>query len=190
MEPGRITARQIEAARVTVNRHVKTSGVECGSVCSLICRFQKSLQKFVWARAKAHRSFWVAAVRAGRILYEMDGVTEEMAREALTLAAAKLPIPHQSCCARGWTMSDMKKAKELRTLSEADLKERMDELAAEHMKLRFQKATMQLTNVSPCWSVCVAKSHVLKPLWLSARSIERCPKQAVTSAPWKGWFVS
>jgi large subunit ribosomal protein L29 len=45
-------------------------------------------------------------------------------------------------------MSDMKKAKELRTLSEADLKEHMDELAAEHMKLRFQKATMQLTNVS------------------------------------------
>jgi large subunit ribosomal protein L29 len=45
-------------------------------------------------------------------------------------------------------MSDVKKAKELRTLSEADLKERMDELAAEHMKLRFQKATMQLTNVS------------------------------------------
>jgi len=45
-------------------------------------------------------------------------------------------------------MSDMKKTKELRTLSESDLKERMDELAAEHMKLRFQKATMQLTNVS------------------------------------------
>ena len=45
-------------------------------------------------------------------------------------------------------MSDTKKAKELRTLSEVDLKERMDELAAEHMKLRFQKATMQLTNVS------------------------------------------
>jgi large subunit ribosomal protein L29 len=45
-------------------------------------------------------------------------------------------------------MSDIKKAKELRTLSEADLKERKDELAAEHMKLRFQKATMQLTNVS------------------------------------------
>jgi len=45
-------------------------------------------------------------------------------------------------------MSDMKKAKELRALSESDLKERMDELAAEHMKLRFQKATMQLTNVA------------------------------------------
>ena len=45
-------------------------------------------------------------------------------------------------------MSDIKKAKELRTLSESDLKERMDELASEHMKLRFQKATMQLTNVS------------------------------------------
>ena len=45
-------------------------------------------------------------------------------------------------------MSDMKTAKELRKLAEPDLKERMDDLAAEHMKLRFQKATMQLTNVS------------------------------------------
>ena len=45
-------------------------------------------------------------------------------------------------------MSDIKKANELRKLSDAELKERMDELAAEHMKLRFQKATMQLSNVA------------------------------------------
>jgi len=45
-------------------------------------------------------------------------------------------------------MSDMKKSKELRELSDADLKERVDELAAEGMKLRFQKATMQLTNTA------------------------------------------
>ncbi|MES0371124.1 MAG: 50S ribosomal protein L29 [Mariprofundaceae bacterium] len=45
-------------------------------------------------------------------------------------------------------MSDMKKAKELREISDADLKERMNELAAEGMKLRFQKATMQLTNTA------------------------------------------
>ncbi len=45
-------------------------------------------------------------------------------------------------------MSDVKKAKELREMADADLKARMDELAAEHMKLRFQKATMQLTNTA------------------------------------------
>jgi large subunit ribosomal protein L29 len=45
-------------------------------------------------------------------------------------------------------MSDKMKAKELRALNEAELKERMDELAAEHMKLRFQKATMQLNNTA------------------------------------------
>jgi len=45
-------------------------------------------------------------------------------------------------------MSDNKKAKDLRAMSPADLKERMDELAAEHMKLRFQKATMQLNNTA------------------------------------------
>jgi len=45
-------------------------------------------------------------------------------------------------------MSDVKNAKDLRAMSEADLKERMDELGAEHMKLRFQKATMQLNNTA------------------------------------------
>lgn len=45
-------------------------------------------------------------------------------------------------------MSDMKKASELRALNDADLRERMDELGAEHMKLRFQKATMQLDNTA------------------------------------------
>ena len=45
-------------------------------------------------------------------------------------------------------MSDIKKAKDLRAMKEADLKERMDELAAEHMKLRFQRATMQLNNTA------------------------------------------
>ena len=45
-------------------------------------------------------------------------------------------------------MSDMKKAKDLRGMNDADLKERMDELAAEHMKLRFQKAAMQLNNTA------------------------------------------
>jgi len=45
-------------------------------------------------------------------------------------------------------MSDKKNSKDLRAMSEADLKERMDELAAEHMKLRFQKATMQLNNTA------------------------------------------
>ncbi len=45
-------------------------------------------------------------------------------------------------------MSDIKKAKDLRALNDAELRQRMDELAAEHMKLRFQKATMQLTNTA------------------------------------------
>jgi len=45
-------------------------------------------------------------------------------------------------------MSDIKSAKDLRAMKEADLKERMDELAAEHMKLRFQRATMQLNNTA------------------------------------------
>ncbi len=45
-------------------------------------------------------------------------------------------------------MSDIKQAKDLRSMAEADLKERMDELAAEHMKLRFQRATMQLSNTA------------------------------------------
>jgi len=91
MEPGRITARQIEAARITVNRHVKRQGRVWIRMFPDLPVSKKPAEVRM-GKGKGAPEYWVAAVRAGRILYEMDGVTEEMAREALTLAAAKLPI--------------------------------------------------------------------------------------------------
>jgi len=91
MEPGRITARQIEAARVTVNRHVKRQGRVWIRMFPDLPVSKKPAEVRM-GKGKGAPEYWVAAVRAGRILYEMDGVSEELAREALALAAAKLPI--------------------------------------------------------------------------------------------------
>jgi large subunit ribosomal protein L16 len=91
MEPGRITARQIEAARITINRHVKRQGRVWIRMFPDLPVSKKPAEVRM-GKGKGAPEFWVAAVRAGRILYEMDGVSEVLAREALTLAAAKLPI--------------------------------------------------------------------------------------------------
>jgi large subunit ribosomal protein L16 len=77
MEPERITARQIESARRAITRHmkraVKPAEVRMGS-------------------GKGSPEFWVARVKPGRIMFEIDGVSPEIAQQALTLGAAKLPI--------------------------------------------------------------------------------------------------
>ncbi len=91
MEPGRITARQIEAARITINRHVKRQGRVWIRMFPDLPVSKKPAEVRM-GKGKGSPEFWVAAVRAGRILYEMDGVSEDLAREALALAAAKLPI--------------------------------------------------------------------------------------------------
>jgi large subunit ribosomal protein L16 len=91
MEPGRITARQIEAARITINRHIKRQGRVWIRMFPDLPVSKKPAEVRM-GKGKGAPEFWVAAVRAGRILYEMDGVGEDLAREALTLAAAKLPI--------------------------------------------------------------------------------------------------
>ncbi len=92
LAPGRITAQQIEAARVAMTRHIKRGGK-------------------IWIRIFPHKSFtkkpaetrmgkgkgppegWIATVRPGTVMYEMEGVSPEIAKEAFRLAANKLPIP-------------------------------------------------------------------------------------------------
>ncbi|OIO71687.1 MAG: 50S ribosomal protein L16 [Zetaproteobacteria bacterium CG_4_9_14_3_um_filter_49_83] len=91
MEPGRITARQIEAARITMTRHIKRQGRVWIRMFPDLPVSKKPAEVRM-GKGKGSPEFWVAAIRAGRILYEMDGVNEELAREALTRAAAKLPI--------------------------------------------------------------------------------------------------
>jgi large subunit ribosomal protein L16 len=91
METGRVTARQIEAARRALTRCVKRGG----KVWIRIFPDKPITKKPIEVRmgsGKGNVEYWVAQVQPGRMLYEMDGVTEAEAREAFRLAAAKLPV--------------------------------------------------------------------------------------------------
>jgi large subunit ribosomal protein L16 len=92
LETGWITSRQIEAARVAITRHVKRGG-------KIWIRmfpdkpYTKKPAETRMGKGKGPPEGWVAVVKPGRILYELKGVPEEVAREACRLAAHKLPIP-------------------------------------------------------------------------------------------------
>jgi len=91
LEPGWITDRQIEAARIAMTRHVKRGG-------KIWIRMfpdkpiTKKPAETRMGKGKGAPDHWVAVVKPGRILYEIEGVSEEMAREAMRLAAQKLPV--------------------------------------------------------------------------------------------------
>ncbi|GBG15268.1 large subunit ribosomal protein L16 [Novimethylophilus kurashikiensis] len=89
---GRITARQIEAARRVMTRHIKRGG----RVWIRIFPDKPISSKPAEVRmgnGKGSPEYFVAEIQPGKMLYEMDGVSEELAREAFRLAAAKLPVP-------------------------------------------------------------------------------------------------
>jgi large subunit ribosomal protein L16 len=91
LNTGFITARQIEAARIAMTRHVKRGG-------KIWIRLfpdkpiSKKPAETRMGKGKGNPEEWVARVKRGRVLYEMEGVTEKVAREALRLAAHKLPM--------------------------------------------------------------------------------------------------
>jgi len=88
---GRITARQIEAARRTITRHVKRQGKMWIRIFPDKPITKKPLEVRM-GKGKGSVEFWVAQVKPGTMLYEIQGVSEEVAREAFNLAAAKLPV--------------------------------------------------------------------------------------------------
>jgi large subunit ribosomal protein L16 len=88
---GQLTARQIEAARRAMTRHVKRGGKIWIRVFPDKPITKKPLE-VRQGKGKGNVEFWVAQIKPGRLLYEMAGVPEEVAREAFKLAAAKLPI--------------------------------------------------------------------------------------------------
>lgn len=88
---GRLTARQIEAARRAMTRHVKRGGKIWIRVFPDKPITKKPLE-VRQGKGKGNVEYWVAQIQPGRMLYEMEGVSEEIAREAFTLAAAKLPF--------------------------------------------------------------------------------------------------
>ncbi len=88
---GRLTARQIEAARRTISRHVKRGGKIWIRVFPDKPITEKPLAVRM-GKGKGSVEYWVAQVRPGTMLYEIQGVSEELTREAFALAAAKLPL--------------------------------------------------------------------------------------------------
>jgi large subunit ribosomal protein L16 len=91
LEHGQVTARQLEAARRAMSRHIKRGG----KVWIRIFPDKPITKKPLEVRqgsGKGNVEYWVALVQPGRVMFEIEGVTEDLAKEALGLAAAKLPI--------------------------------------------------------------------------------------------------
>lgn len=89
---GRITSRQIEAARRTISRYIKRGGKIWIRIFPDKPISKKPLEVRM-GKGKGNVEYWVALIQPGRLLYEVDGVTEQEARDALRLAAAKLSVP-------------------------------------------------------------------------------------------------
>jgi large subunit ribosomal protein L16 len=91
LDRGRVTARQIEAARRAITRHVKRGGKLYIQIFPDKPITKKPLE-VRQGKGKGNVEYWVAEVKPGRVMFEIEGISEELAREAFTLAAAKLPL--------------------------------------------------------------------------------------------------
>lgn len=91
VEPGWITNRQIESARVAMTRHIKRGGKVWIRIFPDKPLTQKPAETRM-GKGKGNPEYWVAPVRPGRVLFELEGVDEELARQAMQLATAKLPL--------------------------------------------------------------------------------------------------
>ena len=91
LEPSRVTARQIEAARRAMTRHLKRAGRVWIRIFPDVPVSKKPTEVRM-GKGKGSVEFWAAKVKPGRMMFEIDGVPLDVAREALSLAAAKLPV--------------------------------------------------------------------------------------------------
>ena len=91
LDEGFITARQIEAARIAVTRYMKREGKVWIRIFPDKPITEKPLE-VRQGKGKGNVEYWVAQIQPGKVLYEMEGVSEDLAREAFALAAAKLPV--------------------------------------------------------------------------------------------------
>ncbi|MDD9904347.1 MAG: 50S ribosomal protein L16 [Rhodospirillaceae bacterium] len=89
--PGRITARQIEAARRAITRHMKRAGKVWIRVFPDVPVTGKPAEVRM-GKGKGSPEYWMCRIKPGRIMFELDGVDEDVAREAFALASAKLPV--------------------------------------------------------------------------------------------------
>ena len=91
MEPGWITARQIESARIAMTRHIRRGGKVWINLFPDKPVTQKPAETRMGS-GKGNPEFWVAVVKPGRVMFELSGVEEDLAREAMRRAAMKLPV--------------------------------------------------------------------------------------------------
>ncbi|MFP4313605.1 MAG: 50S ribosomal protein L16 [Alphaproteobacteria bacterium] len=91
MTPNRVTARQIEAARRAITRHLRRQGKVFIRIFPDVPVTSKPLE-VRQGKGKGSPEYWAARVKPGRIMFELDGVSAELAREAFDLAAMKLPV--------------------------------------------------------------------------------------------------
>ena len=101
IEPERITARQIEAARRAMTRHMKRQGRVWIRIFPDLPVTSTPIEVRM-GKGKGSIDFWACKVKPGRVMFEIDGVTEVVAREALRLAAMKLPIKTRTVVREDW----------------------------------------------------------------------------------------
>ena len=101
MEPDRVTARQIEAARRALTRHMKRAGRVWIRVFPDVPVSAKPTEVRM-GKGKGSVDYWAAKVKPGRIMFEIDGVSEVIAREALRLGAMKLPVTTRIVAKEDW----------------------------------------------------------------------------------------
>ncbi len=142
LEPCWLTDRQIEAARVAMTRFVARGGKIWVRVFP-DKPITKKPQETRMGKGKGAPEQWVAVVKPGRVLFEMEGVSEKDAREAMKLAAAKLPILTKFAT-RFCAGENPMKAAELRALGADELNAKVRELTDQLFRLRIQKSMGQL----------------------------------------------
>ncbi|WP_377511083.1 50S ribosomal protein L16 [Octadecabacter sp. R77987] len=101
VEPERVTARQIEAARRAMTRHMKRQGRVWIRIFPDLPVTSKPIEVRM-GKGKGSVDFWACKVKPGRVMFEIDGVSEDIAREALRLAAMKLPVKTRTIVREDW----------------------------------------------------------------------------------------
>ena len=101
LEPERVTARQIEAARRAMTRHMKRQGRVWIRIFPDVAVTSKPIEVRM-GKGKGSVDFWACKVKPGRVMFEIDGVNDAVAREALRLAAMKLPVKTRTVVREDW----------------------------------------------------------------------------------------
>ena len=140
-----MTSRQIEAARVAMTRYIKRAG----KVWIRIFPDKPVTAKPAETRmgsGKGSPEYWVAVIKRGRVLFEMSGVTPDLAKEAMRKAAHKLPIRTRLVLREELAGESERRPPPLRQMTLTELREQLEKDRQELFNLRFQAATQQLEN--------------------------------------------